>query len=169
MALIMTMSRMTETDPQGTRLLYAGNDVRMSQRVFCPRMSGSRPVQSWADPRCGGSEPPQFRNRDESDMRLLKPSQSETPRSGLYQVFRSPEEEFADETHRIGLLIDTWLKSQNESRPNAQAASRVERKLHDAIKGGPLYGKILSFAGLNLWVDDRTSDGLVMMQESISI
>ena len=66
-------------------------------------------------------------------------------------------------------MIDVWLKCQSEPHPDPYAARRAERKLHDAIKAGPLSGQILSFAGLNLWVDDRTPDGSVMSQESISI
>jgi hypothetical protein len=105
----------------------------------------------------------------QADMSLLNPTRSESPQSDLFHVFRGPEPHFAEESRRIGFLVDVWLTKREESGPNAQAARRVERKLHDAIKGGPLYGKILSFAGLNLWADDRTSEGRVELQESISL
>ncbi len=112
---------------------------------------------------------PDFATGMNADMRLLKPSRSKSPQAWPFPVFRGPEDDLSDENRRIGILIDSWLNSRSEPRPHAQAARRAERKLHDAIKAGPLFGKILSFAGLNLWVDDRTSDGLVMMQESINI
>jgi hypothetical protein len=103
------------------------------------------------------------------DMELRSSTPPERPRSGNYQVFREPEDHFADEVHRIEFLLNAWLMSRDKSLPTPLGSSRVERKLHDAIKASPLYGKILSFAGLNLWVDDRTSDGLVTIQESINL
>jgi hypothetical protein len=104
-----------------------------------------------------------------ADMSLLNVSRSELPQSQLYQVYRSPEDDVADACPRIGRLVDRWLQLQEESGPNAPAARRIERRLHDAIKAGPLYDRILSFAGLNLWVDGRTPEGRVEMQESISL
>ena len=92
---------------------------------------------------------PPFAAGIRADMRLLKPSQPESPRSGPYQVFRGPGDDFADETRRIGVLINAWLESQDDSPPGSQAVRRIERKLHVAIKASPLFGKILSFAGLN--------------------
>jgi hypothetical protein len=104
-----------------------------------------------------------------ADMRLPNPIRPESPQAKLYQVFPGPEDDLAEESRHIGFLVDAWLKSQDECGTDARAASRSERRLHDAIKAGPLYGKVLSFAGLNLWVDDRTSEGLVESQESISL
>jgi hypothetical protein len=102
-------------------------------------------------------------------MRLLKPSRSEPPQREPYQVFRGPEDEFVEENRGIKMLVNAWLKSRDESRPKSQAARRIERKLSDSIKASPLYGNILSFAGLNIWVDERTPDGLVVVQESINL
>jgi hypothetical protein len=102
-------------------------------------------------------------------MRLLKPSRSESPQRELYQVVRGPEDEYVDETRHIKILVDAWLKSLDESRPKSRAACRIERELYDSIKASPLYGKILSFAGLNIWVDERTPDGVVVVQESINL
>jgi hypothetical protein len=102
-------------------------------------------------------------------MRLLNQIQSESSQPKSFQVFRGPEDEFAIEASRIKILINAWLMSQDGSRCNSHAASRIERKLHDRIKAGPLHCKILSFAGLNFWVDDQTSDGLVIAQESINL
>jgi hypothetical protein len=90
-------------------------------------------------------------------------------RAGLLRVFRAPEDDRVDEARHIGSLVDTWLKSRDGSRPGAGLARRGERKLHEAIKAGPLYGKILSFAGLNIWVDEWTSDGVVMSQECVNL
>ncbi len=91
------------------------------------------------------------------------------PSAGHYRLFLAPEADLDDDTDRVGSLADAWLASQNRNPPDAQAVRRVERKLHDAIKAGPLFGKILSFAGLNLWVDERTADGLVMSQECMNL
>jgi hypothetical protein len=102
-------------------------------------------------------------------MRLLNPTRSECPRSQAFQVYSGPTEDFSEMRRRIGILVDAWLTSRDESGPDARATARIERKLHDAIKAGPFFGKVLSFAGLNLWVDDRTSAGLVELQESISL
>lgn len=92
-----------------------------------------------------------------------------SPGAGPYRVFRAPEDDGPDEIRHIGSLVNTWLESLDESRPDARSARRGERELHDAIKASSLYGKILSFAGLNLWVDDRTLDGLVMLQECVNL
>src|SRR5579871_2294471 len=105
--------------------------------------------------------------RDETEMRLLNPTRSKSPRSQHFQVYGGPEEDFGEVRRRIRLLVDAWLTSRDQSGPSSQAAARIERKLHDAIRSGPFFGKVLSFAGLNLWVDDRTSEGLVELQESI--
>ena len=46
---------------------------------------------------------------------------------------------------------------------------RKEHKLHSMIKASHVYGKVLNFADLNLWVDDRSPDGVVEMQEAINL
>jgi hypothetical protein len=86
-----------------------------------------------------------------------------------FPVFCGQEEKGDDEIRRIGNLVDAWLMQQYQSEPNTEAASRFERKLHTAIKTSSLHGKVLSFAGLNIWVDDRTPDGVVQSQEAINL
>ena len=70
-----------------------------------------------------------------------------TPGAGAYRIFRAPDDDGPGEVRHIVSLVNTWLESLDESRPDARSARRGERKLHDAIKASSLYGKILSFAG----------------------
>jgi hypothetical protein len=74
-----------------------------------------------------------------------------------------------DELRRIKNLVNEWLGLQYEPEPDPRAIRRKEQKLNSAIKGSSLSGMILNFAGLNIWVDDRTPDGVVEMQESINL
>jgi hypothetical protein len=103
------------------------------------------------------------------EMEILNPIPSGLPRPGHYRVFSEPENNFDEQARRIRYLANAWLVSRERSRPNARSTSKIERRLHDAIKASPLHCKILSFAGMNLWVDDRTPDGLVKSQEFMSI
>lgn len=112
---------------------------------------------------------PDFSDGLNAIMTLRDASRSGSPRSLPYRVFRDPDADLVEETHRIASLANVWLVSQDRPRADPLATRRVERRLHDAIKASPLFGKVLSFAGLNLWVDDRTSDGLVMCQECVNL
>jgi hypothetical protein len=94
---------------------------------------------------------------------------SESAESRKLQVFFGHEHHRADVTRRIGSLVDAWLMQQYRPGPDAGAVRRAERRLHEAIKASPLHGKILSFAGLNLWVDDQTPEGVVRAQECINL
>jgi hypothetical protein len=73
------------------------------------------------------------------------------------------------EIRRVGFLVDAWVMAQEQPVPDPEEVSKFERRLHDAIKRSSLHGLILSFAGLNLWVDERTPEGVVEMQESINL
>jgi hypothetical protein len=84
----------------------------------------------------------------------------------LYVIQEDPRE---DELRRIKNLVDQWLGLQYVPEPDSSAIRRKEQKLNSAIKNSSLYGMILNFAGLNIWVDDRTPDGVVEMQESINL
>jgi hypothetical protein len=90
-------------------------------------------------------------------------------RAEPFRVLRTPEDDLADEVRYIRSLADVWVRSRDGVRPNARSVRVNERKLHDAIKASPFFGKILGFAGLNLWVDEQTMDGLVMSQEGINL
>jgi hypothetical protein len=96
-------------------------------------------------------------------------AQPDSRKSGCFPVFSGQEDKRDDEICRISTLVDAWLMPQYQSEPNLEAASRFERRLHTAIKTSSLNGKILSFAGLNIWVDDRTPDGVVQSQEAINL
>jgi hypothetical protein len=85
------------------------------------------------------------------------------------QILIAPGDNPGDEAEQIGALVNTWLGAQEKPRPNARFVRREERKLHEAIKNSSLRGKILTFAGLNLWVDDGTPDGVVESQEAINL
>ncbi len=102
-------------------------------------------------------------------MKNLWHVRSDPHLSALHLALPGPDDDRADEARQIGALINCWLLSLDETRPDARSARRSERKLHDAIKASQLYGKILSFAGLNIWVDKQTSDGLVMSQECMNL
>ena len=86
-----------------------------------------------------------------------------------FQILGVPEGDTGDESEQIGALVNRWLGAREKPRPNAVIVKRVERKLHDAIKQSLLRGKILTFAGLNLWVNDGTPDGVVESQEAICL
>ena len=73
------------------------------------------------------------------------------------------------ELGRIKFLVDEWLVLREESPADAAAIRRKEDKLHSTIKASHVYGRVLNFAGLNLWVDDRSPDGVVEMQEAINL
>jgi len=96
-------------------------------------------------------------------------ARADSKQSAGLHVFASHEDNQDDEIRRIGGLVDAWLIPQYQPEPNREAASRFERKLHAAIKTSSLHGKVLSFAGLNIWVDDRTPDGVVQSQEAINL
>jgi hypothetical protein len=96
-------------------------------------------------------------------------SRSHSNKSGNLRVFADHEDNRREEIRRITTLVDAWLMSQYQAGSNRGGASRAERKLHTAIKNGPFYDKVLSFAGLNIWVDTRTPDGVVESQEAINL
>jgi hypothetical protein len=85
------------------------------------------------------------------------------------RVFADQEDNRQVEVRRITILVDAWLMSQTRDSPSREAASRAERKLHNAIKASPLFDRVLSFAGLNIWIDARTPDGVVESQEAINL
>ena len=85
------------------------------------------------------------------------------------QLFVSREDLREDELRRIKVLVDEWLVLQYEPEPDATAIRKKERKLHVLIKASGVYGMVLNFAGLNLWVDDRTPEGVVESQEAINL
>lgn len=96
-------------------------------------------------------------------------ARSDSKDSGRLSVFVSQEDNRDDELGRIGTLVDAWLIPQYLPEPNLEAAGRFERKLHAAIMASSLRGKVLTFAGLNLWVNDRTPVGIVESQEAINL
>ena len=96
-------------------------------------------------------------------------SRSHPNKSGCLRIFSDQEDNRKDEIRRITTLVDAWLMSQSRNEPNCESASRAERKLHDAIKASSLFDRVLTFAGLNIWVDARTPDGVVESQEAINL
>ena len=93
----------------------------------------------------------------------------ETIPSSPIHLFVSEEEKREDELHRIKTLVNEWLRLQYEPEPDLLAIRGKERRLHALIKGSGVYGMILNFAGLNIWVDDRSPDGMVESQEAINL
>ena len=89
--------------------------------------------------------------------------------AGKFHIFLPPEDGQVVDARRLGKLVDRWLVMTSKGNPDALAGRRAEKALHAAIKEGSFYGKILSFAGLLVWVDDRTSDGRVNSQEAINL
>src|SRR4051812_48944612 len=102
-------------------------------------------------------------------MSLLNSRRPEFHSPRPYPVFRGPDNDHEQEGRRVAILVDRWLMSLEECLPGSPAALKLERTLHEAIKSGPFFGKVLTFAGLNLWVDEWTSTGRVELQESISL
>jgi hypothetical protein len=98
----------------------------------------------------------------------MKP-RSDSEISNSLHVFEVQEDNQDDDVHQIGTLVDAWLMPQYQPSPDFEAARVVERTLHAAIKRSTLYGLVLSFAGLNIWVNARTPDGIVESQEAINL
>ncbi|WP_435007798.1 hypothetical protein P12x_005063 [Tundrisphaera lichenicola] len=102
-------------------------------------------------------------------MRPQRDSRMTLPTPDFVRIFKGPDDELDRAIGRIGSLVNSWLNLQAEPGPDPIASIRAERRLHSAIKSSPFFGKILSFAGLNIWVNERTSEGLVESQESINL
>src|SRR6185312_10996793 len=118
----------------------------------------------WAD---GKDSVPGLLTRVEAIMILGIKAQADSIEFNNLHVFVGQEEDRDDEIRRIGALVNSWLMPLYRPVTDIEAARWYERKLHAAIKASSLYRKILNFAGLNIWVDDRTPDGFVESQEAI--
>ncbi len=97
---------------------------------------------------------------------LAKIDTTMTPELRLFDV---PNDDRQVEIRRVARLLDSWLMAQESPAPDPEAVHKVECKLHASIKNSSLFGSVLSFAGLNLWVDERTPEGVVEIQESINL